>query len=188
MVELSDTTALVLAAGSSRRWGNDDKLLHPVGGRPMASHVASAVTALPFGGRVAVVSRPDVGALFRDFFIIDNREPGRGIGHSLELGLAAVSTGYVLVCLADMPFVTSEHLMRLCAGAGEWPVASAAAGVASPPALFPKVLLASHVGAGDVGARELLAGASWVATNPNLLRDIDSAGDLTASMQTEAAH
>lgn len=184
MVALGEVTAVILAAGLGRRWGIGDKLLHDLGGRPIAAHVAQVVGALAFGARVAVVSRPEVRAIYGDFLIVGNDAPEAGLGHSLRLAVGAVRTRYVLVCLADMPFVTADHLKRLCAvrrRLDSRPVASRASGAAGPPALFPLDLLASGLGGsgvGDIGARHLLPGAFCVDASPDMVRDIDTPADL----------
>jgi 2-C-methyl-D-erythritol 4-phosphate cytidylyltransferase/2-C-methyl-D-erythritol 2,4-cyclodiphosphate synthase len=57
--------AVVVAAGSSRRMGGVDKLLAPVGDRPLLAWSIDAVAASPHVDRVIVVTSPDRVAAFR---------------------------------------------------------------------------------------------------------------------------
>jgi 2-C-methyl-D-erythritol 4-phosphate cytidylyltransferase/2-C-methyl-D-erythritol 2,4-cyclodiphosphate synthase len=51
--------AVIVAAGSSRRMGGLDKLLAPIGGRPLIAWTIVAVAAAPSVRRVVVVTAPD---------------------------------------------------------------------------------------------------------------------------------
>jgi 2-C-methyl-D-erythritol 4-phosphate cytidylyltransferase/2-C-methyl-D-erythritol 2,4-cyclodiphosphate synthase len=55
--------AVIVAAGSSRRMGGVDKLLAPVGGRPLLAWTIAAVAAAPEVDRIVVVTAPDRGDL-----------------------------------------------------------------------------------------------------------------------------
>jgi molybdenum cofactor cytidylyltransferase len=172
--------AVVLAAGQSHRFGGD-KLLHPLAGRPLGAHIAAMLSAMPFGWRIAVCPASRAG-LFPGFEIVDNPDPSRGMGTSLALAAKrAITLGAeaMLVCLADMPFVTGDHLAALIAARGDV-VATEAAGVRSPPALF----AAAHLPAlaqlsGDRGARDLLRDAVAVHAEPGMVRDFDAPEDFT---------
>jgi 2-C-methyl-D-erythritol 4-phosphate cytidylyltransferase/2-C-methyl-D-erythritol 2,4-cyclodiphosphate synthase len=51
--------AVIVAAGSSRRMGGLDKLLAPIGGRPLIAWTIAALVAAPSLRRVVVVTAPD---------------------------------------------------------------------------------------------------------------------------------
>ena len=113
--------ALVLAAGAARRMRGRDKLLEPVGGRPVlraaveaaaASRADEVVVVLPPGAeaRRAAIA----GAAVRTVEAADWAE---GMAASLRAGLAAVSerADAVVVLLADMPEVGAADIDRLIA-------------------------------------------------------------------------
>jgi molybdenum cofactor cytidylyltransferase len=173
--------AVVLAAGSGARFGGD-KLLHPLNGLPLGEHIAvtlggMAVTRLA----VCPVERAR-RALFErhGFEIIDNPHPEQGMGTSLALGAVraiALDADALLVCLADMPFVTEEHLLALLA-VDAAAVATESDGTLSPPAVFGRELLPELAKlTGDQGARGLLKSAVVVRSAAELVRDFDTPHD-----------
>lgn len=197
MSKPGDVVAVVLAAGLSRRYGNGDKLLHPLGGRPLCLHIAATLRRLPFSRRVAVCSNPAVAQLFEaeGFAVVRNADPQIGLGSSLRIAVqAAGNASPILVCLADMPFVTPTHLLALAhafqAGSAD-PVASAGPDFIGPPAIFSAGLLEHLPANGEGGARALLRGATTMEAAPRELADFDtraaleaaSAGDLDPSLQ-----
>jgi len=176
--------AVVLAAGLSTRFGGD-KLLYPYAGKPLAAHIADTLASLPLTWRVAIV--PPVpslrGNVFaeRGFDLVENPDPSQGMGSSLALGAQrALELGAeaLLVCLADMPHVSAEHLGRLLAAGDTDVVATSFDGSRGPPVLFPRRLFLDLVAlSGDHGARHLLANAGLVVAPPGLARDFDVPGD-----------
>lgn len=113
----------LLAGGAGRRMGGA-KPAATLAGRPLARYPADALAAVC--GRVAVVCKrdttlPDLGAVERWDEPDEPRHPLTGIAYALERAGAPV-----LVCAADMPFVTGEALRALVAAAS----ASAPAAVA----------------------------------------------------------
>jgi molybdenum cofactor cytidylyltransferase len=174
--------ALVLAAGSASRFGSD-QLMHPLNGRPLGEHIAMTLSDVPVAARLAVCP---VGSARRELFerhgfeVIDNPYPEQGMGMSLALGATraiALDADTLLVCLADMPFVTREHLDALLAVDADV-VITEAAGVRSPPAAFERKLLPELATlTGDQGARHLLKSAATVAAAPEMVRDFDTLDD-----------
>lgn len=185
MIAPERIAAIVLAAGASTRFG-DDKLMHPLAGKAMAAHVADTLSGMPFAYRFAIVATgtPRRAELFsnRRFDIVTNPEPGQGLSSSLAIGAslaAALGVDALLVCLADMPFVTRSHLSLLIGAAGVEPVATACAGLRTPPAIFPSSMFADLMAlTGDRGAKPLLEGAMTVEADAALVRDIDTMADL----------
>ncbi len=189
MIAASNVAAILLAAGRSKRFGTEDKLLAPLDGVPLVLHAARRIADLSTGRRIAVCG-PDSAEIvellgaFR-FEIVINPDPGRGLSSSLALGIAEASQGggeAALLCLADMPFVSVDHLQALldrfdpqAAPA----VASAAGETAMPPAVFARGLFGSlQKLEGDQGARDLLAGAARIPAGLHELTDIDRPADL----------
>jgi molybdenum cofactor cytidylyltransferase len=141
---------------------------------------------MPFGYRFAVVpTNTDRRAeLFtnRRFDVIANADPGQGLSSSLALGAgmaAALGAEAMLLCLADMPFVTRAHISMLVGAAGDRPVATEASGVRSPPAIFPSSMYADLMALeGDRGAKPFLESAFAIEVDPAMVRDIDTMADI----------
>lgn len=113
--------AVLLAAGRSRRFGEENKLLAPVGGLPMAARAMERLAALDAGLRLAVVSCEEVAALARErgFSVAWNERPERGMASSIALGVqAARDAGMdaVLLMAADQPKLSAASLRALLAG------------------------------------------------------------------------
>ncbi|HEY0596656.1 nucleotidyltransferase family protein [Sphingopyxis sp.] len=189
MIEAGDISVVLLAAGRSRRFGSDDKLLAPVAGVPLAFHAAMRIAELAPGRRIAVC--PDADGVLAQrlialgFEIVVNADAAAGLSRSLACGIAVAARGTeaaALVVLADMPFVTAEHLRTLLArfDPSAAPVVASTDGrTAMPPALFGRSLFgALQAGAGDRGGKALLEGATLVTAPPGELADIDLPGDI----------
>src|SRR5262245_10947580 len=116
----SGVSAIVLAAGMSRRMGTPKQLLRIDGetilGRTLGNVRASAVSeiVLVLGHAAADVEKEISTAGVK---IVHNHEYQQGMGTSLRTGLAALDaeTNAALVVLADQPFVHPETLDRLIA-------------------------------------------------------------------------
>jgi molybdopterin-guanine dinucleotide biosynthesis protein A len=121
---------VVLAGGAGRRIGGG-KPGRLLAGRPLASYPAAALARVC--GRVAIVAKPgtDLPALAGverwDGEPAEPRHPLTGIVHALERAGGEA----VLVCAADMPFVTPEALRALTA-AGRRDAVAVADGVLQP--------------------------------------------------------
>lgn len=178
--------ALLAGGAGSRladRRGKPGALL---AGRPLAAWPAAALAAVC--ERVAVVCKPDtelpdLPGVERWDEPAEPRHPRTGIVHALER-----ASGPVLVCAADMPFVTADALTSLltAAGSGGAPAAVAVAdgrlqpvlGVYAPAAL--DVLLAADTGAPLTATVEELSPVR-VALPPALVRSVNTPEDLAAA-------
>ncbi|MAF49797.1 MAG: molybdopterin-binding/glycosyltransferase family 2 protein [Rhodospirillales bacterium] len=159
--------ALILAAGSSRRMGAENKLLADVGGKPMVSHVAGAlaganvVSITVVTGHQAEAVKSALGELAADY--VHNPDYAEGLSTSLRAGVASLADDIdgVVICLGDMPLVSSSDIDNLIAafdpleGRGICvPVSGRKRG---NPVLWAKSYLTEIAGlGGDVGARHLL--------------------------------
>lgn len=189
MIEAANIAVILLAAGTSQRFGTDDKLLAPLAGEPLALHAARHIALLAPRRRIAVC-RDDRGTLARllaahGFEIVVNPHPEHGLSRSLSCGIAEAARGpdeVAMVCLADMPFVGTGHLRKLMARFDpvKAPVVASTNGEAAmPPALFARALFETlRSGEGDRGGKALLADAALVPAPAGELVDIDRPDDL----------
>jgi molybdenum cofactor guanylyltransferase len=124
----------VLAGGAGRRLGAGSKASALLAGRPLVSYPAAALARVC--ERVAVVCKadtrlPELDGVERWDEPPAPRHPRTGIVHALER-----AGGPVLVCAADMPFVTPDACRTLLqaagAAAGATAVVAAAGGVLQP--------------------------------------------------------
>jgi molybdenum cofactor cytidylyltransferase len=183
--------AVLLAAGRSLRHPGQHKLCRNLRGYPLGLHAARTIATLAPAAMVAVCAEatrdlaPDLTAL--GFTTVWNASPHQGLASSLAIGVRAASRrdiDAVLVCLADMPFVTQGHLEALVetfsATRGATTVGSRVAGTTTimPPAVFGSVMIDRLLTLeGDRGAGVLLASGAAVEASPLELADLDDAHD-----------
>ncbi len=180
--------AVLLAAGRGTRFGGN-KLEAMLGNTMLGLHVARTLAAMRCGHLFAVhdpahAKLADALSL-AGFTLINNDNPDAGLSHSLVLAAnAALGTeaDALLICLADMPFVTTEHLHALLDAASNHAIASAVGDVRMPPALFPRASWPTLTSlTGDTGARTLLHDAIAIQGTAEMLADIDTRADIYRS-------
>jgi molybdenum cofactor cytidylyltransferase len=181
---------LVLAAGQSRRMGTLNKLLIGIDGKPMVRHVVEAVAASQAKPILVVTGheREKVEAALQGLPVTFafNPDYAQGLSTSVKCGLAALPAEVdgAVVCLGDMPKVAGGEIDRLIGAFN--PVEGRAIcvptrrGKRGNPVLlarrfFPELMKV----AGDIGARDLIAGHSDLVTevemdNDGVLTDIDT--------------
>ncbi|MGB0906522.1 MAG: nucleotidyltransferase family protein [Maricaulaceae bacterium] len=112
-----DCTLLIPASGLSVRFGDSDKLLANLNGKPLAQYVIDMSTEISFARRLAVVppGHAKRANLFlkSGFDLVENPTPQTGQGESIALAMQDVHTSSVCIMLADMPFVPVDHVKRL---------------------------------------------------------------------------
>jgi molybdenum cofactor cytidylyltransferase len=190
--ECSAVAAILLAAGKSRRWGEENKLLAPIDGKPMIRRTAEAVLGSKLRPVIVVTGHDSDGveAALTGLDVQFKYAPdfADGMAASLKAGIASVPDhcDAVAVCLGDMPFIGAQTLDRLAASYdrandyADWiALIPTHKGVRGNPviigrALFPEIERLT----GDQGARKLLSeNADRVGEanfdDPGILRDID---------------
>lgn len=189
-MKIEDVALVLLASGLSRRFGQEDKLLADLGGRPLLARSAALFADQACAGRLAVVGtgQAERRALLKaaGWTLVDNPDPMAGQGASLALGIAAAARSAAqgaAVALADSPFVNDSHLAALADAIGDRTAAFSRAGVVvSPPSLFRRAAFAALQGlCGDRGAKAVLhrvPDAVFVDIAPEAARDVDTAQDL----------
>ena len=162
-----NVSALVPAAGRSTRMGPVNKLLAPFDGRAMVRHVVEQLAGSSVRPIVVVTGHEaervrealdGAGASF-----VHNPVYREGLSGSIRAGLAALpeSAEAALVCLGDMPLITSEHVERLVAAfdpdEGREICVPVFEGKRGNPVLFARRFFEEMAAVrGDVGARHLI--------------------------------
>jgi molybdenum cofactor cytidylyltransferase len=189
--------AIVLAAGRSTRMGGPNKLLEEISGKPLvriAAEEALASCARPVvvvtGHERARVEAALAGLPVR---LAHNPDYAEGLSTSVKAGLAALppEAEAAIVCLGDMPQVTSSLIDRLIAAfdpeRNALVVLPTFSGKRGNPVLwsrrfFPELMALE----GDVGARHLIGAYPEVVTevpveNAAAMVDIDTPDALRAA-------
>ena len=108
--------AILLAAGSARRMG-EDKLLADLGGKPLVLHAFEAIEAAQLDSPiVAVTPGSRIRALLEGRArLVEVADHAEGMGHSLAAAVrkAPLSWTAAIVCLGDMPFIRPLTLVAL---------------------------------------------------------------------------
>lgn len=182
---------VLLAAGSGSRFGGK-KLESLINGMMIGEHAARALAGCQCECLAAVCGEGSSALVeafaYLGFAGIVNARTEAGLSHSLALGARHATqceADAMLVCLGDMPFVTSAHLDRLIAtfslNGGQVCIASQNGRTHMPPAIFPKSRFPELMAlSGDQGARLLLRDAVGVLADQRILADIDTPADLAA--------
>ncbi len=175
-----------MAAGQSRRFGGDDKLVQLLDGKPLAMHICDTLQPLGLAHSFVITSAADhpcvPGWRDRGFEIAVNQAAKDGLGSSVALAARLASErrfDALLICLADMPFVPADHLKRLIeayGNAGDAAVIATRNGhSATPPAIFGSQNVPAMAKlSGQAGARKLLSHAATIPLAAALMMDIDT--------------
>lgn len=177
-------SAVVLAAGSARRFGSD-KLIAQLEGRPIFQHVLNALSGFDFNEVLAVV-RPGYAVDTPSIRVVENPQADDGMGRSLALGIASLKpTDGAFVVLADMPFLPEGVFHQLARHlSGHDIVVPRHDGQAGHPVLFSSVCFPWLVRLeGDRGGRVLMESGDYRVRfvdnhSDGVLRDIDRPDDL----------
>ncbi len=189
--------AIVLAAGRSTRMGGPNKLLETISGKPLV-RIAAEQALSSRASPVVVVSgheraRIEAALASLDVRLVHNPDYAQGLSTSVKAGLAALppESEAAIVCLGDMPQVTSALIDRLIAAfdpeRNALVVLPTFSGKRGNPVLwsrrfFPELIALE----GDVGARHLIGAYPEVVTevpveNAAAMVDIDTPDALRAA-------
>lgn len=181
---------IVLAAGTSSRM-NASKLLLEIDGQSMIGRVLAATQSW----RTTIVTGPSVAEAVRateKLAVIVNREPERGMAHSLRLALAGMEAHEAAcIVLGDKPFLTPsliERIVRLHTEEDDitFPVHHNVGG--HPVILSPRALEAAKA-LPDGDTIHMLKVVPGLRMNPiecddvGYYTDIDTPEDLTTALQ-----
>jgi bifunctional UDP-N-acetylglucosamine pyrophosphorylase/glucosamine-1-phosphate N-acetyltransferase len=132
-----DLSIIILAAGQGTRMRSDlPKVLHPLGGLPMLSHVLATARSLEHATLHVVIGHgaDHVREIFPDAgvnWVIQDRQ--LGTGHAVAQVMPAIPDGHtVLVMYGDVPLISRDTLEPLCHVAAQGFVAVLTAEHADP--------------------------------------------------------
>ena len=189
--------AIILAAGSSRRFGTGNKLLADIDGMPLIRHVALRVLASR-AGRVLVVTghqndKVEQALAGLDVICVHNTRHLDGMSTTVAAGIKALPAEVqaAMITPGDLPEISPQLIDRLIAIAtasgGERIVfPTLPTGEQRNPVLWPKHYFAELAAlSGDTGARGLIKKHQAQAlpvpmTTPEAFADIDRPEDLEA--------
>jgi molybdenum cofactor cytidylyltransferase len=194
--EASGLSAIVLAAGLSRRMGGENKLLLPVSGVPLVRRVVDTLAHYLFVEIVAVVGHQAEqvaealqGTRAR---IVLNPSYEEGQMTSVRAGLAALAAqrSGVLVALGDQPALTAEDIHAIAQGflalpEGRVLVPTFGGARGNPIVLSRAALDAVLSRPGGFGCRQFIDKNRDLVTalempNDHVLRDVDVPSDYAA--------
>ena len=188
----AQVAGVLLAAGTSTRFGDDNKLLATLDGDPLVRHAARTLRDASLAPVVVVVGheadrvRDALAGL--DVRVVANDAYAEGQSTSVRVGIDALdaTVDAAVVALGDMPFVDSGTVETLVAaydaGVGD-AVAAAHDGQRGNPVLFDRRFFPDLTAVdGDVGGRQILLErddtACVAVADSGVRRDIDEPGDL----------
>jgi molybdenum cofactor cytidylyltransferase len=162
-----DASAIVLAAGQSRRMGNANKLLEEVAGKAMVVHAVEAALASRASDVIVVTGheaeRIRLSLSGYDVHFSHNPEFEEGLSTSLRAGIRAVSPlrTHAVVLLGDMPHVSSQMIDSMigeCEAAASGSIVIATCGGnRGNPVIWPRGYFDQLCAlTGDTGARHLI--------------------------------
>lgn len=114
-------SAIVCAAGESKRMGSQNKLLLEIESRPMIRHVVSRIICSNIGEVIVVCGHQAVeiktALMGLDVRFAQNPKYVRGLTTSIQVGVRAASrraSGF-MVCLGDLPDLQGKDYNRIIA-------------------------------------------------------------------------
>lgn len=174
---MNSITAILLAAGLSRRFGADNKLLAEIDGEAMVGRVAGALCASRAQPVLAVLGHQadQVAAVLSGLALqtIINPDYRQGRVSSVRAGLAAIgdeAAGFMM-CLADQPLLKAADYDALIDAFADQPdriLVPFIEGKRGNPVVFPMVVRDAVLNGGDN-----LSCRDFMDANPQLIRRLD---------------
>ena len=162
---------VLMAAGASVRFGEENKLLVPFRGEPLYRRAFSAIPRDLFHAVAAVSHYEEILAAAREegFLPVYNPAPEDGVSLTVSLGLRALSDADAAMFLvADQPLLskkTVEELIAFFLEAPAYIAAPAFGGKRGNPVIFPKAYFSELLALrGDRG------GSAVIKAHPDALR------------------
>ena len=200
MLETQKFAAILLAAGTSSRFGGSHKLMQPLDGRPLIQHSLTPIIASTFHQTIIVTGHlaDQLTPLTQHEAaeIIFNENYQHGMGTSLATGIGALNDDIdaAFIFLADMPDITAEIIERLTAAFTANPTATICTPTHNGQRGHPVIFARQHFAAlsaltGDNGAKAIIRDNTGTllelpVNTPAILRDIDTPHDLAVHADT----
>lgn len=191
----TQVTALLLAAGASRRFGDANKLLAQIDGEALVRHTARAILGSAVGDVIVVTGhereRVEEALAGLDLTTVYADDHSEGLAASLRCGVGAVppSAAGAAIFLADMPGLSTALIDRLVAAFeaahGQRIIfPQGPDGGQGHPVIWPRAFFKDLMSlTGDRGAKALLAAHAQSALpvpvdDDTAFADIDTQADL----------
>jgi molybdenum cofactor cytidylyltransferase len=185
--------ALVLAAGQSRRYGNDKRLAClPCGTSLWQAVLNNAAMAVK---NITLVVKPGEASYFQSqarlplLRVIEAPDCERGMGVTISNSLEYIEADKLIIALADMPFVQVSTFNQVCAALREHEiVVPTFQGQRGHPVGFQRQYFSELAELdGDSGGRSILKRHAdkvfeLPVDDPGVLYDIDTEADLSSLM------
>lgn len=200
MTGISDVAVIVLAAGQSTRFGDENKLLSLIDGEPMIVHCTNIPLRAGVGEVIVVTGHEalSIEKALKDLPVktVRNVTPEAGMGTSLAAGANAIRSlpETVMIMLGDMPLLKVETLQKLISDfapeTGHDIVVPVQDGRRGHPVLFSATYLPKLCAlSGDAGARSILRDhpervRAVKVDDPGTRYDIDTENDLNGISTT----
>lgn len=188
-----DVAGILLAAGTSSRYGSANKLLVTVDGTPVVRLAATTLLEADLDPVVVVTGyeSPSVREALGDLPVsfVDNPEYDTGQASSVATGIGSLpdTVDASVIALGDMPFVdpaTIDILVDAFAAGTASALAAGFQGARGNPVLFDRVHFNElQTLTGDTGGRDILLDPSTNAAivetgDPGVRRDVDESRDV----------
>lgn len=188
-MDCGNVALAILAAGQGSRFGGR-KLEATINDQMIGTMTAARLGGFDFSARLVVVDPAHIALINQfaalGFTAIANDQTDAGLSRSVSLAAQSAQDSdadALLICLADMPNITSEHIAAMARAFGDAPqvIASSVQCIAMPPALFPRADFARLAAlSGGEGAKPMLAGAMLIEADTWSMADVDTVEDLAA--------
>lgn len=169
-----ELTAIVLAAGLSRRMGID-KLMLPIDGKPMAQLIMDKIRSLSWHQKIIVSSGEKIYTQARNYGFLSllNPHPEQGQSSSIRMAIlhSSPNTDGYMFFVADQPYLSTKSIQAMKDAFDQFPdciVRARYHGTTGNPVIFPSSYREEFFELrGDEGGKKLISAA------PDRVRYVD---------------
>tara|TARA_B100001123_G_C14959347_1_gene887008 strand:+ start:118 stop:693 length:576 start_codon:yes stop_codon:yes gene_type:complete len=158
-------TAILLAAGQSKRMGNKNKLAKKIKGIPLIKRSANNITSSSIDELIVVLGyqkkiiKKLIGRRKKIKFVF-NKNFKTGMSSSIKIGVKnlSIKTDFFFICLGDMPLVNKNIYNLLIKSRNKKKIiVPVYRGMQGNPVLFSKFMIKKIMNIkGDIGAKKIL--------------------------------
>ena len=117
-MKLSHLSAIILASGRASRFG-ENKLLHPIDGKPMIEKLFSSIPSGLFEQVIVVSTYSDILTISKKYgyVAVRNEDTTNDIAKTIALGMAEINPlcRGCMVFVSDQPWLTTRTIQELAA-------------------------------------------------------------------------